>query len=159
MKLRTLILLPALFAAFVATLLICRSYAIDSEPKLSLFHGAKDDIKAVATWAMEAFSSYADENGNLSVTSSSGKVYLNDVEVSLPEDTAESLRRIKDVTGHSFISVKKDHVIFWRDETGGYGILFAKTPSVLRELRRTLPQGFELHRLTVHIYELGHFGR
>ncbi len=120
------------------------------------------DYEAVAQVCLEYYneSSVKDDRITLFIHDNYLEDYTNGSTLTLTDEQNKALETVKESFGGGCLWVTEDTVIFWRDETKYYGLVYSDSPlSAVREMKSDWFSSAEYHRINSNWYEVGVFAR
>ncbi len=152
-------------AIFVAVLLVVvlafgiYFYVFGGKVQNENFREASSDFEAVAEVCLEYYKGNPSEDGRKTLSVCDGYIedYTDGSTLTLTGEQIKSFERLKE--DFDFLWVTENTVIFWRDETKYYGLIYSDNPlSVIREMKSDWYKAADYHRINSHWYEIGVFG-
>lgn len=89
------------------------------------FSEYEKDFHAVVDFVLE-YTNQRNADFTFTVDMKDGRIKVDDSFQS-PDSLSESIKKISE-KGFSYIEVGEDYMIFWKDETGYYGVLWSNNP-------------------------------
>ena len=117
------------------------------------FSDHEDDFDAVVQFVLE----YAHQRNAVDTfTVNIGDDYIKiDDAFQSDEALSPSIKNIRE-KGFTYIEVAQDYMIFWEDETGSYGVLWAeKPPEAISSIREDSRPYMKSRKLSKEWYEVG----
>ncbi len=152
-------------AIFVAVLLAVISvfgiyfYFFGGKARIENFNDVSADYEAVAEMCLEYYKKSPSEEGRKTLSIRDGYLedYTDGGTLTLTDEQIKSIEVLKE--NFDFLWVTENTVIFWRDETKYYGMVYSDNPlSVIREMKSDWYKTADYHRINSHWYEIGFFG-
>ena len=135
-----------------------------NDPRMDNFAELREDYQRVARFAADVFEARDEDELFIYYDSETFFLHADDhypfgrVELDCGEDVLAAAQRIEQLAYRPFssIDVYSDHLIFWKDETGDYGVLCSDRPQdIIAERRDNVWDSFRFNRLDDHWYEIG----
>lgn len=123
------------------------------------FEKTSEDYEAVAQLCLEYYREPPSEDGRKTLGIRDGYLtdYTDGSELKLNDEQNKFLETVKE--DFDFLWVTEDNVIFWRDETKYYGLIYSDNPlSDILEMKSDWYKTLDYHRINSHWYEIGFFG-
>ena len=131
-------------------------YIWGGEPEIENFTEASASYEILGDLALETYSELPDKDEYIILDINSGTLQYEDRELGLNEEQ----KKAAEVAGEKFdyLTVYEDAVLFNKDETGYYGLVYSEHP-VRALYKAEIPQrNRDYHRINSHWYEWGVFG-
>lgn len=120
------------------------------------FSDYEDDFEAVVQFVLE----YVQQRNSVdtfTVNIGDDHIKIDDTFQS-DEALSPSIKKIRE-KGFTYIEVAQDYMIFWEDETGYYGVLWAeKFTEAISSIRETFRPYMKSRKLSKEWYEVGALG-
>ena len=149
-----LAVLLAVVSAFTGYFYIC-----GGEAQIENFDEASADYEAIAELCLGYYKENPSEEGRKTIDICDGYLedYTNESTIKLNDEQKKASEAVREKI--NFLWVTEDSVIFWRDETKYYGLVYSDRPlSVIREMKADWYKGADYHRINSSWYEIGFFG-
>lgn len=164
MKKRIMIIL----AILLAFILVVTSYffVYGGEPEIENFNDVSANYETIANVAMKYYNELTDKDDRITLLTYNDHMkvsnYKNPLEdrvvVNLNEEEKSAIKTID--KEFDYMWVTKDYVIFWKDETKYYGLVYSENPlSTIWDMKSDWYESIEYHRIDSNWYEIGAFGR
>ena len=121
----------------------------------SNFSNCKDDFVRVKNFLVD-YNSARNDDSRLLVAIGSQFLSINGTDIS-DSSIENSVKAIRD-KGFTYIEIKDDYIVFWKDETGYYGVLWSSYPqkAVRQQKEAARPyMNMKSKRLSSEWYEIG----
>lgn len=137
-------------------------YIFGGKPQIEGFDEISGDYEIIADASLGYFREVSAENERITLLIYDN--YLEDYTVgntlTLTDEQNKALKTIKKSLGGGCLWVTEDTVIFWRDETKYFGLVYSDKPlSAVREMKSDWFSNAEYHRINSNWYEVGVFAR
>ncbi len=157
-------------AIFVAVLLAVFTasagyfYIFGGRVQIEGFDEISGDYEIIADTSLRYFKEISAENERITLLIYDKYNYLEDYTngstLTLTDEQNKALKTVKESFGRGCLWVTENTVIFWRDETKYYGLVYSDNPlSAVREMKSDWFSSAEYHRINSNWYEVGVFAR
>lgn len=158
MKKIILIIISIILALILST--VTYFYIWGGKPRIKNFDDISRDYETIAKLSLEYYnqSSHKDER----ITLVTYDDYLKDSDgniINLTDEQIEALKTVNQRFDYGCLWVTNNSVIFWRDETKYYGLVYSKNPLLtIWDIKTDWYDSVEYHRINSKWYEIGNFG-
>lgn len=122
------------------------------------FSDNKAQFTEIADFALSYYeNSQITEKDHLTMAFSGNELilYAPEKDVKIDHNLDNSLNAVEKL-GFEFMWVSSDYVIFWKDETKYYGLIYSKSAQKhIREIKKEWYDGMKHHKLDSDWYEIG----
>ncbi len=131
------------------------------KPQIKKFDSVSNDYEIIAELSLEYYNklSSEDEHITLFIYDDYFEDYTNNCKVNLNAEQKDALKSVNEKFGKGCLWVTENSVVFWRDETKYYGLVYSENPlSTIRDMKSEWYNSLEYHRINSNWYEIGVFG-
>lgn len=152
---KTILIVISVFLALILSLVLY-FYIWGGKPYIENFEEVSDDYEVVAQLALNTYAELSPEKEYIIIYIHDGNFKYDNSDLSLTEEQQNAVQIAN--KKFNYLRVCNDAVIFCRDETGYYGLVYSKHP-LIALYKDGIPQARrEYHRINSNWYEWGVWG-
>ncbi len=151
-------------AIFVAVLLAVITvfgvyfYIFGGKVQNENFDEVSADYEAIAELCLEYYNESYDKDERITLFIHDNYLDTDGSTLTLTDEQNKALETVRESFGGGCLWVTEDTVIFWRDETKYYGLVYSDNPlTAVRKMKSDWYESVEYHRINSHWYEVGFF--
>lgn len=142
-----------LLVVLTLVLLLCTAGCLYSQPDFKNFNEYNNDFVTVKDFVVDYY--IAHKNTTTLIIDLDSQFLTIDGEEISDNTITDSVKAIYD-KGFTYIEVEKNHIIFWEDETGYYGVLWSANPqSAIRQIVKSSRPYMKSRKLSEEWFEVG----
>ncbi len=136
-------------------------YVWGGKPYVENFDDISHNYETIAKLSLEYYNQSSQKNGHITLFIYDD--YIEDITnkdtINLTNEQKDAIKTINKKFGGGCLWVTEDAVIFWRDETKYYGLVYSENPlSTIWDMKTGWYEGVEYHRIDSNWYEIGVWG-
>lgn len=132
-----------------------------SSDKPEYFDGHKDALNIVKDFAVEYYGDHENDSEDDRLTLSffeEGTLYWSSEEyefIETSDEMRQAVEKLEEI-GFWYLWVSEDYVIFWRDETHRYGLLWSEHPRrIIKQMKADWYHPMDYNKVSLNWYEIG----